>query len=244
MMANCGLTTLCIPTAGVALAAMWRLVSVALVLAILVSLLVRMDIIPEGNSVRDKRQTFGRHSDTVTIDAAVSFELPEPPPALAPNTVLQRARRLSGLLAPEGFAEVAVPGGDGTFVFMSLQDGRIARLHVRANDGNGDGDSMPSMVDVTYIARTGKQRSASCDNYTYATEAACGRPLGLLWHETGLIVAESYRGLLRVSPTQALAPVPQSILVYEPESLVEEFEGRPFKFANAVAASGPNSDTM
>lgn len=166
------------------------------------------------------------------IPHAVDYSLPPPPPSLPSNSLLQHSHRVFGLLAPEAFAEARVNGE--TFLFMSLQDGRIARMRLPF-------DRLPVLGDVEYIARTGK-RSDTCDNYTYATEEECGRPLGLLYHERwGLLVAESYIGVLLISKEHALSPhASEHLNDYEPEVVFSSFNGSPLLFANSIALAEDN----
>jgi len=154
------------------------------------------------------------------IPDAVAYRLGVPLPTLPNgNNQLQGATRIMGLLAPEGFAHATAPDGR-SYLFMSLQDGRVGRIDLRRGE-------VPTLANVTYVARTGASRERSCDTYSYDTEPECGRPLGMLYvPDRGLYVADSYHGLKLVRCEQLFAPQPD-LSTYVPESVVSEYRGVP-----------------
>jgi hypothetical protein len=176
------------------------------------------------------------------IPEAEDYALPPlPPQPRGGDDVIRRSHVLHGLLAPEAFAAVAIntSSSSSSFLFMGLQDGRIARLTLRTAPSSPP----PSLDDVEYIARTGRRRDSGCDDYTYDTEKECGRPLGMVYHDRwGLLVADAYAGVLRIPTDRAtMSTLPFSTLNdYQADVIVSAHDGVPFLFANSIALAPDN----
>ena len=160
---------------------------------------------------------------------SIHQDLPEP---MVENGILENCVHVSPLLSPESFAHAFDEESKTFYLFFSLQDGRVGRVNVEK-------DTIPKIEDVKYIVRTGTYFKKECDNYTYENEERCGRPLGLLYHDGYLYVAESYRSILRIPKSQLFNPNPR--VDYEPEEIVNNHNGKRFMFLNALIAK---NDTL
>lgn len=125
----------------------------------------------------------------------VAWEAPEAPELEGVYAVNERLADVKRLAEGEGVGPEDVVVDDEGYLYTGYEDGRVVRFD-------------PDGTNPDLIANTG------------------GRPLGLAFDDQGrLIVADGYRGLLRIQESGAI------------EVLATKAEGVPFRFTNNVAVS-------